>query len=523
MSSAPRADSSAKGAFLIAILLILVGVAIDDGTVAWLLAPFVLTLLVYAMAKVPLRSSLLVLMFVAFTIENPSEMPGAGHFETPFFNFGKLMMVHLKKTTGLNFLVVSGMEMFIGLLALIHFVRRSTGSKIDRIGAAATPKPLIRLAQLSLAGTLFVWMYGLIRGGDSSMALWQVNAVFYLPVVFLLFQAGLRGPGDHEALARVVLFAACLRACQAVYVQWTADPEPDPFTGSTWLAYATTHHDSMLFAWAAVILLSLLIQRAGKRAVWLAVLMLPILFAGMIANNRRIVWVHVIIVFATVYFATPPNAFKRRVTKMLTIASPAILAYVVVGWFNPVGIFKPMKTIRSVIDAKSDNSTMWREAENFNLIYTFREQPIFGTGYGHGFIEVWPLPEVDYSLERFLPHNSLLGLLTYSGFVGFTAMTLLWVAGIYFAMRAYYTSRTPHDRAAALVCLGAVPIYYLHCYGDIGLGTWTGVFMVAPAITVAGKLATATGAWPVGQRARAESPAAASPSVDPTSPTATSP
>jgi hypothetical protein len=30
----------------------------------------------------------------------------------------------------------------------------------------------------------------------------------------------------------------------------------------------------------------------------------------------------------------------------------------------------------------------------------------------------------------------------------------------------------------------------------MGLGTWTSVFLVAPALALAGKLAVATGAWP---------------------------
>ena len=41
-----------------------------------------------------------------------------------------------------------------------------------------------------------------------------------------------------------------------------------------------------------------------------------------------------------------------------------------------------------------------------------------------------------------------------------------------------------------------VVIYLAHCYGDMGLGTWTSVFTVAPALVVVGQLAIKTGAWP---------------------------
>jgi len=48
-----------------------------------------------------------------------------------------------------------------------------------------------------------------------------------------------------------------------------------------------------------------------------------------------------------------------------------------------------------------------------------------------------------------------------------------------------------------LVCFGTILIYYVQCFGDLGLGTFTGVFLVAPALTIASKLAVKSGAWPM--------------------------
>jgi hypothetical protein len=74
-------------------------------------------------------------------------------------------------------------------------------------------------------------------------------------------------------------------------------------------------------------------------------------------------------------------------------------------------------------------------------------------------------------------------------------MTLLWVAGVYFGMRAYHAAKKPFDKTTALMCFGAVLIYVIQCFGDVGLGSWTGVFIVAPALAMSGKLAVALGAW----------------------------
>jgi O-antigen ligase len=337
----------------------------------------------------------------------------------------------------------------------------------------------------------------MLRGGTVSWSLWQLDRVVYLPLVFLLFQAGLRGPKDHAALARVLVSAAMLRACMALYVQNNFSLPPDPFTGDTRLPYATTHHDSILFADACVVIISLLFERAGGWAWRTALLTLPLLFAGMIANNRRLVWVEVAIVFLTTYLTTPPNPFKRKVKRAIMILSPALAVYISVGWESSSPAFKPVKMIRSVVDPETDSSTMWREFENYDLVYTIRQNPIFGTGYGHPFWEVITLPEINYTLELYCPHNSILGLWAFAGYFGFTAMTLFWVVGVYFGLRAYHASTRPIDRAAAMTSFGSVCVYLVHSFGDLGLGCFTGVFTVAPAIAVAGKLAVAAGEWGV--------------------------
>jgi hypothetical protein len=45
------------------------------------------------------------------------------------------------------------------------------------------------------------------------------------------------------------------------------------------------------------------------------------------------------------------------------------------------------------------------------------------------------------------------------------------------------------------VSFGAVLIYILQSWGDMGLGSWIGVFTVAPALAMAGKLAVESGGW----------------------------
>lgn len=495
--------SDVKAAFGVAMGLAFVASLIDVGAIGWLVAPIVLGLVFFCMMRAPIRASMMVLMFLALVLENPSENPANGKWQSPWFSLGALLLMHLKNTIG-GGLFFSGMDVMLVTLGIIATLRASSGSKIDKIGNVRTPPIMVRLAQISLLTIVVTFIVGFVRGGgDTSMAVWQIDRVIYLPILFLLFQVGLRGEEDAGSLAKVVLGAAVVRSLQAVYVRRTIVLPPNPITYEPGLPFATTHHDSVLFAAACVILCVFVIQRVPKTKWWIVGLA-PIYVAGMMANNRRMVWVQLMMVLVTIYFATGPNPMKRRLQNALKVLLPVAAIYLFVGWGNTNSrIFKPVAMIRSAVDSKTDTSTQWRDVENFDLISTFKQNPLFGAGYGQHFLEVIPLPPVDYDLELFLPHNSLLGLWTFYGYLGFMGTTSLWVGGVYCAMRAYRKTESRNSKAAALVSIGAIQIYYVQCYGDMGLGSWTNIFIIAPAIAIASKLVVACGAWPTAEANKA--------------------
>jgi O-antigen ligase len=189
---------------------------------------------------------------------------------------------------------------------------------------------------------------------------------------------------------------------------------------------------------------------------------------------------------------------KRSAMRFAIATSPLMLVYAVVGWGSGSALFEPVHMFRSVVDSKADPSTLWRDLENYDLFYTLRHHPVLGTGYGHGYVEIVWLPDVSnaYALYRFLPHNSILGLWAYGGLVGFTALWAMLVVGLFLGARAYRHARSVDDRTVALAAVSVVVVYLVYCYGDLGLGTWTSVFTVAPALAIASRLAITTGAWP---------------------------
>jgi hypothetical protein len=484
----PKVPAEAKLAFVA--LLVLAGVTsvIGVGALGWIVAPICILLGWFAILRAPLRSTMLVLMFFALVLENPSEQPGGGQWSTPFAPIGALLLAHFKFTIGWG--PVGGMDlMLMAAIAAYYLQRRSAAKGIP------TPRPMIQLAQVSFATIALSFMMGKMRGGEMQWAVWQMDRVMYLPTVFLLCQAAYSGPKDYLAVGKVALSASLIRAAQAMWVRLVVPATVNAETGENSLPYATTHNDSMLFAVGTVILVSLLLERAGKKANRLAMWGLPVLVGGMLANNRRMVWVEIILILLTLYLITETNSFKRKLNRVLLVSLPLIVGYVAAGWSSESGIFKPVKVIRSAVDSSADASTAWRDLENFNLVFTLRNFPLTGVGYGNGFWEMWPMPAVDYSLERYVPHDSILGIYCYGGYVGFLGITSLWVAGIYFAIRAYHSCKDPVQKAAALASFGAILVYYLQCFGDMGLGSWTGVYLVGPALAIGSKLTVAAGAW----------------------------
>jgi O-antigen ligase len=228
----------------------------------------------------------------------------------------------------------------------------------------------------------------------------------------------------------------------------------------------------------------------------------------MIANGRRLVWVEVSIVAIIVLLMTPWTPVKRALVRGLVLLMPVMPVYIAAGWNSDSGIFKPVKTLRSIADSKSDRSTETRDIENFNLIYTLKEHSIVPLGFGHEYTEMVQADDISqyFAQYRFIPHNSVLGLWAFAGVLGFTGLWMMIGVAVFFAARAYRMTRDVDHQTAALSCIGAIFCYLMQAYGDMGLVNWIGVFLLAPAMVVAGKLAVATGAYPSTRQVAASAP-----------------
>jgi hypothetical protein len=466
-----------------------------NGSLGAAISPVLLAALLYVIWKTPLRLTLFALMFCMLTLEDPHADLAGGHFKSPLAPISAYLLGNLNSATGVEALHFSGLDCLTLCLVFLVLYRRATGSRIDRRDQVDTSSPMGILGWVAFLSIAGFWVYGMVRGGDWNLSesLWQVQRLAYLPIVFFLFQAALRGPPDYGSLSQVLITAAVMRGAAAILIKTYVRP-PD----GELLLVATTHEDSLLFVSAFAVLVAGLSERPSNKRVLLCLAVLPLLIWAMVSNNRRLVWVELAAVIIVFFVFSPRSELKRKVMRVGARVLPLLLLYTAIGWRSGNPIFVPIQALQAVTDPKIDASAEWRDHENFNLVQTIVHHPFLGSGFGHEYAEWWPLPDISLAFPqyKYKPHNSVLGLLNSAGLLGFAGFWTILVGGVFLAARSYHRARRPDDRAAALSAIGIVLVYLIQGYGDLGFSAWNGVFILGPALAIVAKLAVHTGAWP---------------------------
>lgn len=431
------------------------------------------------------------LLFIAWVGEWSVELDAVmynGLWRSPFVVFSPL------------FEPVPGIRLFTWQLLLLALAPMCLTSA-DAFKSRA--RELDRAILLSLVCIAITFAWGWLRGGSAYFAYYQLWRWLAALLIAFLLSSAVRSPRDLAILGKLVVLAALIRATLCIYFYWAH------VRGSGYeFEYLTNHDDSVLFV-AAILVMGCWALLKGGRGTWCSAIGVSLYICyAIVLNDRRIAWVELLLALAALYVLIGAGPLRRRINRWMIVTAPLALMYVAIGLNSDAALFSPIHSLASA-NSGADLSSLARQEEIRNLLYTLSDHgnPLFGTGWGHPYQKLsslWSNFGSAWLLADYTPHNSLLGSVAFSGLLGVFGIWGVVPVAALLAAKGYRAATAPVPRAAAMVAIGVLVVYSVHCYGDIGFNSFVANLFFGAALAAAGKLA----AWshPVTANATAPSP-----------------
>jgi phosphate starvation-inducible membrane PsiE len=355
--------------------------------------------------------------------------------------------------------------------------------------------PPMRRALLLVLGTVVAWFaYGMLRGGDFRCASWQTYLMLSMVLTAFTVAATFYTAEHYALLAKTLMAVAIYRAvmCWIMYFEYILPGKIDPPP-----IHLTTHHDTVVWVTAIVILIVNALDARSTR-VTLRNLLVMVLIAGAIQfNTRRLAWVSLTMALVVMYFLLPLGPVRRRAKRVVLALVPVVAIYAVVGWGSKASVVRPLQAFSSVT-TEEDDSTKARNCENLSLIATAHQNSVFlGTGWGHKYIELtnkYSIAEA-FELWPYIPHNSILGLFAYTGVFGVAGFWLAVPTAVFLNARVARLGSAASLRSAGVVGAAQIIVCGNQLYGDMGSFSPGTMYVLAVSYAMALRLPAVAGVW----------------------------
>jgi hypothetical protein len=325
---------------------------------------------------------------------------------------------------------------------------------------------------------------GMRRGGDTTIGLWEVRPLVYLPLLYVLITNLFHGLAMYRRLVWVAM--AALVGQSLVALEWYYSLAPST-RGS--LDRLTDHPASVQLNAFIIFGLALwMLPRCGAMSrLFVLVFSVPVVWSYLL-GQRRAAFIGLslgIILFAVLLY----RIRRRTFWWFVPVVAMAAVAYLTAFW-NAQGVLGfPAQAIKTVIapDSLGDrdaSSNLYREIEARNIWFTLRTDPLRGVGFGQPFYRIYQLPDISFfPFWEYMPHHSFLWIWLKTGFFGFVAMLFVILRTIQYGVRTVF--RCPEGDARAIATMGVlyVVMYITFTYVDIAWDIRSMVFLaVAMAI-----------------------------------------
>ena len=321
----------------------------------------------------------------------------------------------------------------------------------------------------------FGLVYGLLRHGNPTVALWEVRSIYYLPIMLILTSNLLETRRHVNVLIWTIILALFLDGLSGAWFVAAVLK----FDISSLEAIAE-HSDSIHLNTLFVLTIAVWMFRGSRAKRLVLPLMLPIVLISYIANQRRAAFITLavaLLVIAIVLYRTNRKAFWMNVPT----ASAVFLVYLAIFWNSSSGgISGPARAIRSVVapvqGSRNDASNVYRVTENINTKFTIKTAPLTGIGFGNKFSIIVPMPDISFFIWwEYITHNSIMWIWMQTGLGGFVSMLFLVGLAVIVGARALFRMPGGDLSAAALMATLYIVMHCIYAYVDM---SWEGQSMI---------------------------------------------
>lgn len=354
----------------------------------------------------------------------------------PYFHFGMIspFEIHI---------------LFLSFALLMHMAVRKdfTFKPISVWGAY-----LVFFACLVLA-----FLNGMRTGGDFMIALWEVRALFYLCLMYLIVPQILESKKQITLLFWVIIIGITIKALQGVARFVNLGFTTGGFD------VLTNHEDPVFMITLFVLLIGFLLFQTGqKQKLWLLASLL-IFFVGFYVAQRRATYGSLIVSITAILVLLP--ALKRiQFLKYFIPVLSILLIYGFTFWNNASSsVGRPVQMLKSAFvepdmetNFRDYSSNLYRDNENYNLAQTVVNNTVLGTGFGKRYDQPIPLINIRFPLRDYIPHNHMYWILVKMGSVGFFAFWFFFNCFVAKGTQVFTRLNDPYLKVITLVIVIAV-------------------------------------------------------------------
>lgn len=371
---------------------------------------------------------------------------------------------------------ISPFEIYLGLTLLSWISRELAQGKYKLYTG-----PLFWPALAFFGFVIYAIVYGVIRGGDKVIMLWQVRPFFYLFTMFFLASNLLRKPQQINLLLWIIAISLFIKG---LFGNWYVYDILQFKLGS--VERIGEHAMSIHFNSLYLILVAAWVYRDSLSRRLVLAGMMPFILLSYFANHRRagfLVLAIALVLFAVVLF----QKFRKLFWIAVPLAIVFSIAYIGIFWNSSGTLGMPANAFKSVIGLANErdrSSNEYRDIENWNITYTIRQVPLSGVGFGNKFYINIPLPDISFfDRWEYVTHNSIMWVWMQGGVFTFYSMIFFIGNAVMLGARRIMEMNTPLLSVAAVAATSSVLMHAAYTYVDMGwdsssmiyMGMWIGL------------------------------------------------